>query len=82
VVNRLYRNLSGNECNQNNPLILNQVCRTTIMTNLPDEKILNELLEMGQQMYDAAQKMSETSEAMAQKIQKQIEDAKAAQAVK
>ncbi|MFM6188623.1 hypothetical protein [Planktothrix sp.] len=52
------------------------------MTNLPDEKILNELLEMGQQMYDAAKKMSETSEAMTQKIKKRIEDAKAAQAVK
>ena len=52
------------------------------MTNLPDEKILNELLEMGQQMYDAAKKMSETSEAMVQKIQKQIEDALATQTVK
>lgn len=52
------------------------------MTNLPDEKILNELLEMGQQMHDAAKKMSETSEAMAQKIQKQIEDALAAQTAK
>ncbi|CAH2575668.1 hypothetical protein PRNO82_04916 (plasmid) [Planktothrix rubescens] len=52
------------------------------MTNLPDEKILNELLEMGQQMYNAAQKMSETSEAMVQKIQKQSEDAKATQTVK
>lgn len=42
------------------------------MTNLPDEKILNELLEMGQQMYNAFQKMSETSEAMTQKSKNRL----------
>ena len=44
--------------------------------------IVTKIKQKYQQMYNAAKKMSETSETMVQKIQKQIENAKATQTVK
>ena len=43
---------------------------------LPDEQILNELLEMGLKAEEAAKKMSETATQIAQKIKNRIEDSK------